>query len=205
MYVVLKQTRNCAEYDPPFLSGGPVPSFWPVLLLIAHSLDDVTLTKHLYGFSPELRNVTFSPYDQPWQLFPILTWSLQWVMFTEQAAHISDTRKGYLVQKKIALRKKNIFHSHIFRSGLRHCQRNSLRHNKVLWQGTALWNCPCLMFSSVGFAVELQFCSYLCHIEVHRHTDCYLWEKSYFGPRSNKVTILRLSAKWWRVRSQAAV
>ena len=101
--------------------------------------------------------------------------------------------------------KKKIFHSGIFRSGLRHCQRNSLRHNKVLWQGTALWNCPCLMFSSVGFAVELQFCSYLCHIEVHRHTDCYLWGKSHFGPSSNKVTILWLSAKWWRVRSQAVL
>lgn len=100
---------------------------------------------------------------------------------------------------------KKIFHFGIFRSGLRHCQRNSLRHNKVLWQGTALLNYPCLMFSSVGFAVELQFCSYLCHIEVHRHTDCYLWGKSHFSPTANKVTILWLSAKWWRVRSQAAL
>ena len=203
--------------------------FWPVLLFNCSQFGRrdcegaQSAARRLCSSSARLfklqqrwkRTVSFAPCGLRQQLFPILTWSLKWVMFTELAAHISDTRSCFgknktgkkalgEVKKRGKKKKKKIFHSGIFRSGLRHCQRNSLRHNKVLWQGTALWNCPCLMFSSVGFAVELQFCSYLCHIEVHRHTDCYLWGKSHFGPSSNKVTILWLSAKWWRVRSQAA-
>lgn len=126
---------------------------------------------------------------------------LEWVVFILLAVHISDTRRSKKQNRKAMRKRQREFHSGIFRSGLSHCQRNSLRHNKVLWQGTALWNCPCLMFPSVGFAMELQFCSYLCHIEAHRHTDCYLWRKKHFDPGSNRVTVLLLSAKWWWVRS----
>lgn len=118
-----------------------------------------------------------------------------------------QNRRSSVRKKALWGKKKNqtLLHLGIFGGGLSHRQKNSPRHNKVWGQRLGLWNCPCSMFSSAAATAELHFCSYLCHIRVHSHPDCYLWGRNHLDPVSNSVTMPGLSAKWWRVRSRAAL
>lgn len=115
-----KQTRNCVENGPPFFCEWRT---WPFVLTChafncsqfgrcdcdgAQSAATPPRALHHDFTNCSKRWKSFTPCGWKRQLFPILTWNLKWVMFTLQAAHISDIRKSCFVKnKKRGFKKKS--------------------------------------------------------------------------------------------------